>query len=231
MLERMWLIRAFEERASELYARGPDRGPAPPRASARKAVAVGAMAGALEPRDRRLRRPPGACPRPGQGRRSRPAAGRDWRAGHRLLRRQGRLDAHRRARGRVRDRHRRRRRQHPAGPRRRAGRPRSDGSARVAVVVFGDGAGQAGSFHEIAQHRVACGACRSCSCARTTATRSSRRCPPTPRWSASRAYAETYGIPASTTVDGNDVFAVHAVLAARRSPGPVPAAGPPSWRR
>jgi len=99
-----------------------------------------------------------------------------------------------------------------------------EGSDRVAVAFFGDGAGQTGSFHETLNiaslwRLPIVFVCENNGYAEFT--------PLSAHTKVERLaeYARVYGMPAST-VDGNDVFAVHeaagaAVARARRGDGPT----------
>ena len=186
MLERMWLIRAFEERAPSCT----------PRAASAGLLHLGIGQEGERRRAGRGARRRGTgssvviAPMPMRSRAARipiRLLAEIWAAPPATAAARAARCTSRAPEVGLRHRDRRRGRQHrrwPWAPR----WPSVDaGDGGVAVAVFGDGAGQAGALPRVAQPRVACGRCRCCSCARTTATRSSPRSPRTPRWSACRA--------------------------------------------
>ena len=218
-------IRAFEEKASELYAQGPDHGAAAPghRPGGRAPSGLAALAPRRPACSAATERTPTRSPR---ARTRRGCWPRSPGRRDRLLRRQGRLDAHRRAGGGLRDRDRRRGRQHPAGPRCRArvAGP-GDGSASRRSRSSATAPGRPAAFHESLNIASLWGLPVAVRVREQRLRRVHARCPRTPTSSGWRRHAATYGIPA-TTVDGNDVVrrprrGSKAVARARSGGGPA----------
>jgi TPP-dependent pyruvate/acetoin dehydrogenase alpha subunit len=221
MLERMWLIRAFEERVSELYARNLIAGLVH-LGIGQEGVAVG-LAWALEPRDRQF----------GGHRAHAHALARGADPTRLLAEIAGRATGYCGGKGGS---------MHISAPEvgfvtatgvvagniplalGAALAATCSGDGSVAAVTFGDGAGQAGSFHESLNMASLWGlplllVCENNGYAEFSPLSAHTRVERLAR------HAETYGIPA-VTVDGNDAAAVldaarEGVARARAGGGPT----------
>jgi TPP-dependent pyruvate/acetoin dehydrogenase alpha subunit len=221
LLERMWLIRAFEEKASELYARGQIKGLLH-LGIGQEGSAVGAI-GRLAPADRVF----------GGHRAHAHALAKGADPARLLAELAGRTTGYCGGKGGS---------MHIAAPEvgfatatgivagnlplalGDAWAATLEGSDRVAAVFFGDGAGQAGSFHETLNiaslwRLPIVFVCENNGYAEFTPLSAHTRVEHL------ADYAGVYGIPA-VTVDGNDVFAIHAAMGeavarARAGDGPT----------
>jgi len=209
MLERMWLIRSFEEKASELYARGQIKGLLH-LGIGQEGSAVGAI-GRLAPGDRVF----------GGHRAHAHALAKGADPVRLMAELAGRTTGYCAGKGGS---------MHIAAPEvgfvtatgivagnlplalGDAWAATLEGSDRIAAVFFGDGAGQAGSFHETLNiaslwNLPIVFVCENNGYAEFTPLSAHTRVEHLAE------YARVYGIPA-VTIDGNDVFAVHAAMGA-----------------
>ena len=205
MLRKMILIREFDELAIELRSGRQDL-----RRRASRTWARRRSRSACAPtcRDRpRDQHPPRPRPLHRQGRRHQAHDGRAVRPRRRLLQGQGRLDAHRRLRGRHAGRQRHRRRRAADRGRRRARRP-ARGQGRRGGLLLRRRRGRRGRVPRGAQHRLGVEAAVVFVCENNQYAANNAVGVQHPRADIA-AHAAAYGMP-GVIVDGNDVLAVYA---------------------